>query len=1327
MRNRFNKILAVLLIVALTGTIPELSVLAAQTVPGDSIEDTRTDGPLADEPLPEEDAQDEGQMSEKSEAEEELPAGTEDINDAGVPLEADEVLEEQLTQEEMSLLVYQDGGAEVAALGASDLSGAREALEAGLRARQTSIDIQAYAVDRSELSALYSSVLNFNPDLFYVVSACGYSRNTEGMVLQIRPIYDTNYTEDDIKIYQAAVERAYEEALPSPGGMSDIQKAMALHDYLAQHMSYDFTYSRYNSYNALVEQSAVCQGYTLAYAELLKKAGIPFDFCTSTAMNHIWNYVQIGGKWYHVDVTWDDPTRDKVGYVSHAYFLNSDSKIEKGGHSNWTAAQTCQDTAYDEAYWQEIASAVFYIDGAEYYLKENNRKTELVKRQRNTEEVLQTLDAVWKVWGSNNSYWRGAFSRLSCYNGTLFFNDTTKIYQFIPGSSGLNTVYTYTGNDGYIYGALVCDGTITLGVAENPNVEATRSTVPLPDAFMPSILSVEISATVKSVLSGYTEAPVLTAQVTRGSASSQDPLQYQWYKVAGDGTETALSGANTDQYTVEPGLGAGIYVYRVEVSDGSHTKSAECTVKVFPSGTAFHTITFDENNGEGATSQQVFDNDQAVAPEDPVRPGYQFAGWYLGDELYDFNLPVTRDLTLTAKWEREDGTEPVVYIVTFDSGDGREPTTAQVTEGEKAVLPEEPTRAGYRFKGWYLEGEPYDFDLPVTKDLTLTAQWEAEAEIPGENDDPQNSIPEDDIPPGGIPDDIWIAGNQDQVYTGKAIKPEVRVYDGKQVLVQGKDYTVSYKNNTKVTDAAGIIVKGKGNYTGTYNGTFRIMRKNISDEDMICDFTDAYVYQEGKTPRIVFSLKYGSKALKKGSDYTISYEDGHGNRITQISALGEYVMKVNGTGSYEGELSLPFSVTDKTPVSALKIGKIPAATYNGEEQRPELTVKYGKDTLTEGANHDYTVEYEHNVQAGTASVILTGHGEYVGTRRIPFKITGISIKKVQVDGLRAGKYTGRAVKQPSLQLSLDDVNLEENTDYTVGYANNIKAGKATVLLTGTGGYAGTVKKSFTINTRSLSDLRMAKMPEQVPYEKGGAKPKLRLYYEDTLLQEGTDYTLSYTENQAAGSQASVTIKGKGNFSGVSAPIPFTVTAQKLSNVQMTAADAAYKASPGNYKTSVALYDLSGKKLSAGSDYEKELTYTYVSATTLADGTARAAGDPVEKSDTVPPGTSVRAETVGKGNYEGTASVIFRITEQTLKGAKVTWNREFSYTGKAVLIRKEDVTVTVKGTVLAPDEYEILTDTYKNNTGTGTASVQILGTKGYGGTLLLKYKIRSRKI
>lgn len=106
----------------------------------------------------------------------------------------------------------------------------------------------------------------------------------------------------------------------------------------------------------------------------------------------------------------------------------------------------------------------------------------------------------------------------------------------------------------------------------------------------------------------------------------------------------------------------------------------------------------------------------------------------------------------------------------------------------------------------------------------------------------QGDVLDEDMPQEeDIPDGIWIAGLTQQTYSyiGKAIKPEVRVYDKYKLLVSGKDYSISYKNNTKANDATAaqsaptITVTGKGNYNGKDTVTFVIERKNIANEDIV--------------------------------------------------------------------------------------------------------------------------------------------------------------------------------------------------------------------------------------------------------------------------------------------------------------------------------------------------------------------------------------------------------------------------------------------------------------------------------------------------------------
>ena len=137
--------------------------------------------------------------------------------------------------------------------------------------------------------------------------------------------------------------------------MSDYEIAKALHDYLALNCEYDkryysgsMPYVSYTAYGALVNRTSVCAGYALAYERLMDQVGIPCEYVTGMTTNgyHAWNIIQIDGEWYHVDVTWDDPTPDREGYVRYKYFLKSDKAMSRD-HISWVASHTCTSTKYD--------------------------------------------------------------------------------------------------------------------------------------------------------------------------------------------------------------------------------------------------------------------------------------------------------------------------------------------------------------------------------------------------------------------------------------------------------------------------------------------------------------------------------------------------------------------------------------------------------------------------------------------------------------------------------------------------------------------------------------------------------------------------------------------------------------------------------------------------------------------------------------------------------------------------------------------------------------------------------------------------------------------
>ena len=130
-------------------------------------------------------------------------------------------------------------------------------------------------------------------------------------------------------------------------------------------------------------------------------------------------------------------------------------------------------------------------------------------------------------------------------------------------------------------------------------------------------------------------------------------------------------------------------------------------------------VTFDSNGGSKIKSQEVAEGLKVTKPSNPTKASYKFDGWYLDDKKFDFNTKITTDITLTAKW-----TELEKYTVTFDTDGGSEISSKEVNEGEKVAKPSNPTKAGYVFKEWQLNGKTYDFNTSVTKNIKLVAVWE---------------------------------------------------------------------------------------------------------------------------------------------------------------------------------------------------------------------------------------------------------------------------------------------------------------------------------------------------------------------------------------------------------------------------------------------------------------------------------------------------------------------------------------------------------------------------------------------------------------------------
>lgn len=216
---------------------------------------------------------------------------------------------------------------------------------------------------------------------------------------------------------------------------------------------------------------------------------------------------------------------------------------------------------------------------------------------------------------------------------------------------------------------------------------------------------------------------------------------------------------------IEWDLGSSIYDFSAKVTRNLILKAVW---KEQEGGKVTYVINFNTDGGNSVSNQIINKDGTITKPQDPVRDGYKFLGWYSNNVLFDFSTPVTTNLELVAKWEKAKDnsttgtttttkkndttssttkktttkkndttnttttkktttttTEAKKYTVKFDSNGGSKVSSKEVTSGSKVTKPSNPTRTGYKFGGWTLNNKAYDFNSKVTSNITLVAKWTA--------------------------------------------------------------------------------------------------------------------------------------------------------------------------------------------------------------------------------------------------------------------------------------------------------------------------------------------------------------------------------------------------------------------------------------------------------------------------------------------------------------------------------------------------------------------------------------------------------------------------
>lgn len=562
-------------------------------------------------------------------------------------------------------------------------------------------------------------------------------------------------------------------------------------------------------------------------------------------------------------------------------------------------------------------------------------------------------------------------------------------------------------------------------------------------------------------------------------------------------------------------------------------------------------------------------------------------------------------------------------------------------------------------------------------------------------------------------------------YNGKAQKPAVTVKYNNYKFKNGTDYTLSYKNNTKIGTAT-VTVKGKGKLSGTRSVTFKINAKPI--KNAVITYNNSLTYN-GSTLSPAVTVKYGNATLKKNTDYTVAYSN-------NVNA-GTGTITITGKGIYGGSVKKTFTIK-KLGISATAVSGTGNKVYTGSVIKPVPAVKVGGRTLKNGT--DFTVSYKNNTEPGTATLSVTGKGNYSGSVSKTFKITARAINDVEVT-VPDTVFTGVQVR-PDVVVSYGNYQFINNSDYTLSFKDNVNIGTASVVVTGKNHLSGSRTVTFPIEKADISSTEIA--VKNATFTGSAVKSAVDVRLGNVTLKEGTHYTLSYKNNVNAGT-AQVTVSGKGSLEGAVTK-DFTIAKADISKASISASGTyapddvkiGINAKLGNYtlkssdysftaptaageqtltisgndnfsgkatvKCNVAKADIANAKSSLslstdGKGYTVTVIYDGVLLTQNKD----------YKVAVTESGTGVSAVITGIGNYGGTATLSGISNElEAFENAVVTIGK-VTYNGTAQL-----PSVTVKiGSVTLKSGTDYILSAY-DNTNAGTATAVITGKGKYAG-------------
>ena len=357
--------------------------------------------------------------------------------------------------------------------------------------------------------------------------------------------------------------------------------------------------------------------------------------------------------------------------------------------------------------------------------------------------------------------------------------------------------------------------------------------------------------------------------------------------------------------------------------------------------------------------------------------------------------------------------------------------------------------------------------------------------------------------------------------------------------------------------------------------------------------------------------------------------------------------------------------------------------YTGGPVTPGISISYNGDMLYEG--YDYEVEYLDNINKGIGTVVITGLGEYSGTKTVTYEIREKEVIPEVSLSEDSFIYNGET-RKPSVTVSDGDNILTPDEDYTVAYPADCKnTGVHDITVTLKGNYKGTKTASFRITPKQATP-EVILSADTYTFNDKTQKPSVTVKDGNDILS-GDDYTTTFSPGCKNAGTYKVTVTLKGNYRGTKT-VSFKILPKKVTpSVTLSHRTYTYN---GKVRKPKATVRIGGRKLTSG----YRVTYSH--------GRKNA-------------GTYKVTVTL-KGNYRGTKTVSFKILPKKVTPSVTLSHRTYTYNGK---VRKPKTAVIVGGKKLASG-YKVAYSPGRKNIGTYRVRVTLKG--NYTGTRTVLFRI-----